>query len=118
MASIGPSRGRQRGDRQTVAISRRRRNVRLHSHAHGPHGRGIQAMKWAAIPPLLGAALTVWTCYAAGALLLARLRVTLRRAEQFPLAFVLGAACVHLALFAIFALKIAYKPVLLIFAIA
>ncbi len=75
-------------------------------------------MKWAAIPPLLGAALTMWTCYAAGALLLARLRVTLRRAEHFPLAFVLGAAGVHLALFAIFAMKIAYKPVLLIFAIA
>ena len=74
-------------------------------------------MKWAAIPPLLGAALTIWTCYAAGVLLLARLRVTLRRAEKFPLAFVLGAACVHLALFAIFALKIAYKPVLLSFAI-
>ena len=50
--------------------------------------------------------------------MLARLRVTLRRAEKFPLAFVLGAACVHLALFAIFAMKIAYKPVLLSFAIA
>jgi hypothetical protein len=63
---------------------------------------------------LLGAALTVITCYAAGALLIAWLRVPLRRAERVPLAFVLGAACVHLAMFAIFAMKIAYKPVFLV----
>jgi len=66
------------------------------------------------VSALLGAALTVITCYAAGALLIARLGVPLRRPEHFPLAFVLGAACVHLALFAIFAMKIAYRPVLLV----
>jgi hypothetical protein len=46
-------------------------------------------------------------------MLLARLKAPLLRVEKFPLAFVLGAACLHLALFVIFALKIAYKPVLL-----
>jgi hypothetical protein len=63
---------------------------------------------------LLGAALTVITCFAAGALLIAQLGISLRRAERFPLAFLLGAACMHLAMFAIFAMKIAYKPVFLI----
>jgi hypothetical protein len=67
-----------------------------------------------AVSALLAAALTGATCYAAGALLIARLGVSLRRAERFPLAFVLGAACVHLAMFAIFAMKIAYKPVFLV----
>ena len=71
-------------------------------------------MNLQAASALLGAALTVVACYAAGALLIARLGVPLRRAEHFPLAFVLGAACVHLGVFAIFAMKIAYKPVFLI----
>lgn len=65
-----------------------------------------------ALAALLGAGLTVAGCYAAGALFLDRLRAPLRRGERFPLAFVLGAACLHLALFAIFALQIAYWPVL------
>jgi len=73
-------------------------------------------MKWPAVAALLAAALTVATCYAAGTLLLARLGASLRRLEKFPLAFVLGAACVHLGAFAIFALKIAYKPVFLVLA--
>jgi hypothetical protein len=64
---------------------------------------------------LLAAALTVITCYAAGVLLIARLGIPLRRPESFPLAFILGAACVHLTMFAIFAMKIAYKPVFLVF---
>lgn len=67
-----------------------------------------------AAAPLLAAAFTGATCYAAGSLLIARLGVSLRRAESFPLAFLLGAACVHLAMFAIFAMKIAYKPVFLV----
>ncbi len=71
-------------------------------------------MNLQAVSALLAAALTVITCYAAGALLIARLGVSLKRAENFPLAFVLGAACVHLATFAIFAMKIAYKPVFLV----
>ncbi len=78
-------------------------------------------MKLQALAPLAGAALVVCTCYSAGALLIARLGaprsgIALRRAESFPLAFVLGAACVHLAMFALFALKAASKPVLLAFA--
>ncbi len=75
---------------------------------------GIDAVNLQAVSALLGAALTVITCYAAGALLIARLGVPLRRAENVPLAFILGAACMHLAMFAVFAMKIAYKPVFLI----
>src|SRR5580658_7696034 len=71
-------------------------------------------MKAQAVSALLAAAVTAIACYAAGTLVIARLRVPLRRAERLPLAFVLGAACVHLALFAIFAMKIAYKPVFLV----
>jgi hypothetical protein len=61
-----------------------------------------------------GSILTATACYAAGAALLARLglREMLRRYEQVPLAFLLGAACLHLAIFAILALRIAYWPVL------
>ena len=36
--------------------------------------------------------------------LLARLRIALARTEKFPLAFTLGAAVLHLAMFAILAL--------------
>jgi hypothetical protein len=61
---------------------------------------------------LFGAGFTVAACYAAGALLIDRLRVALRRDERIPLAFVLGAACLHLAVFAILALHIGYWPVL------
>ena len=61
---------------------------------------------------LLGAALTSAACYACGALLIDRLKVKLRRPERWPLAFVLGAACLHLAVFAILTLHIAYWPVL------
>ena len=60
---------------------------------------------------LLGAALTVAGCYAAGAILIDRLGVELRRFDRVPLAFTLGAACVHLAVFAILAVHIAYWPV-------
>jgi hypothetical protein len=65
-----------------------------------------------ALAALLGAALTVVACYSAGALLVDRLGVHLRRSERLPLAFLLGAACLHLAVFAVLALRIAYWPVL------
>jgi F5/8 type C domain len=66
---------------------------------------------WQALTALIGAAVTVAACYAAGALFVDRLRAPLNRAERLPLAFVLGAACLHLAIFAVMALKIAYRPV-------
>ena len=65
-----------------------------------------------ALSALLGAALTVAACYAAGAILVDRLRIPLFRFERPPLAFILGAACLHLAVFAILACQIAYWPVL------
>jgi F5/8 type C domain/Dolichyl-phosphate-mannose-protein mannosyltransferase len=64
-----------------------------------------------ALSSLLGAVLTVAACYAAGAMLIDRLRISLLRFERLPLAFTLGAACLHLAVFAILALQIAYWPV-------
>src|ERR1700679_296046 len=65
-----------------------------------------------ALVALLGAALTAAACFAAGAILIDRLGVPLRRYERLPLAFTLGAACLHLAVFAILTLHIAYWPVL------
>src|SRR5215471_8065984 len=66
-----------------------------------------------AVSALLGAVLTVAACYALGTLMLDRLRIVLFRAEQFPLGLVLGASCLHLAIFAVLALHVAYWPVLL-----
>jgi hypothetical protein len=65
-----------------------------------------------ALAALFGAGFTVAACYAAGSLLIDQLRAALRQDERIPLAFVLGAACLHLAIFAILALRIAYWPVL------
>jgi len=65
-----------------------------------------------ALAALAGAAITVAACYALGSVMAARSSARLRRGEKFPLAFVLGAALLHLAVFSILALKIAYKPVL------
>ena len=61
---------------------------------------------------LFGAGFTVAACYAAGSLLVDQLRATLRQDERIPLAFILGAACLHLAIFTVLALHIAYWPVL------
>ncbi len=61
--------------------------------------------------PLLGALATVAACYALGAALIDRLSARLGRWEYLPLAFPLGAACLHLVIFALLALKIAYWPV-------
>src|SRR5712692_8484530 len=67
-----------------------------------------------ALAALFGAAFTVAACYAVGAVLLEKLRVRpLRRGEQIPLAFVLGAACLHLLIFGLFAAHLAYGPVLI-----
>jgi hypothetical protein len=66
-----------------------------------------------ALAALAGAAFTVAACYGLGAIVAARLGARLRRDEKFPLAFVLGAAILHLAIFAVMALHIAYRPVLI-----
>lgn len=68
---------------------------------------------WQAFWALLGAAVTVAACYATGALAIDYLEARLKREERFPLAFVLGASLLHLAIFAALALKIAYRPVLI-----
>ena len=64
-----------------------------------------------ALAAILGAAFTAAACWAAGVLAIAWCGAKLRKAETFPLAFVLGASCVHLAVFAVMAAHIAYKPV-------
>jgi hypothetical protein len=71
-----------------------------------------------ALAALLGAALTVAACYASGILLISRLGLSLSRTERRPLAFILGAACFHLAVFAVLALHIAFWPVLLLLCLA
>lgn len=64
-----------------------------------------------ALTAILGAALTSAACYAAGVLLIGKLGAKLTSAERTPLAFVLGAAILHLAVFAILVLHLAYWPV-------
>ena len=71
-----------------------------------------------ALAALAGAAFTVAACYGLGAIMAARLGARLRRDEQFPLTFVLGAAILHLAIFAVMALHIAYRPVLIALLVA
>jgi hypothetical protein len=56
---------------------------------------------------------TVAGCYAAGAMLVRWSRAPLLKPERFPLAFVLGAACLHLALFLVMSAKLAYRPVVI-----
>jgi hypothetical protein len=65
-----------------------------------------------ALVALAGAVFTAAACYALGSVIAARVGVRLRRVEKFPLAFVVGASVLHLAIFAVLALHIAYKPVL------
>jgi hypothetical protein len=65
---------------------------------------------WQAFWALLGAAATVAACYATGALVVNWARAPLTRPERFPLSFVLGASVLHLIVFAMLALKIAYRP--------
>jgi hypothetical protein len=66
-----------------------------------------------ALAALVGAAFTIAASYGLGAMIVARLGAHVRRDEKFPLAFVLGAAVLHLAIFAVMALRIAYRPVLI-----
>jgi hypothetical protein len=73
---------------------------------------------WQAIWALLGAAVTVAGCYAAGALLVDWARAPLQRPERFPLSFVLGASVLHLIIFAMLATKIAYRPLLVVLVVA
>src|SRR5579863_2669569 len=67
-----------------------------------------------ALAALFGAGLTVAACYGTGTLLLARLGAKLRRGERFPLAFLLGAACVQFLVICVMTLHVAYKPVWLV----
>jgi hypothetical protein len=67
---------------------------------------------WQAFWALVGAAATVAGCYAAGALMVDWVRAPLKRPERFPLSFVLGASILHLIIFAMLALKIAYRPMI------
>ena len=63
--------------------------------------------------PWVGALLTVAACYSLGSVFVGRLRITLLGAEKLPLAFVTGAALLHLVVFAILALHVAYAPIFL-----
>ncbi len=65
---------------------------------------------WQAFWALLGAAATVAACYATGALMVDWTKAPLKRPERFPLSFVLGASVLHLIVFAMLALKVAYRP--------
>jgi len=71
-----------------------------------------------ALAPWVGALVTVAACYSLGSWFLVRLRISLRRAELPPLAFTLGAALLHLIVFAILALHIAYTGVVIAIPIA
>ncbi len=68
---------------------------------------------WQAIWALLGAAATVAACYALGALMVDWAKAPLKRPERFPLSFLLGASVLHLIIFAMLALKIAYRPAII-----
>lgn len=67
-----------------------------------------------ALAALAGAALTAAACCGAGSLLAAVLRLKLNRTEWLPFTFLMGAPCLHLAMFLALALHIAYWPVLLV----
>ncbi|MEP7354164.1 MAG: hypothetical protein ABI824_13115 [Acidobacteriota bacterium] len=73
-----------------------------------------------ALAALLGAGITCAACYAVGVLFIQRLLsgVQLRRIERFPLAFTLGAACIHLFVFTTLAIRAAYWPLLIGFEVA
>jgi hypothetical protein len=70
------------------------------------------------VTALLGAALVAAACYGLGARLIALVGAKLDRWERLSLAFLLGAACLHLAIFAASALRIAYWPVVMIVMLA
>ena len=64
-----------------------------------------------AFAAIFGAAFTAAACWAAGVLAIGWCGAKLRKFETFPLAFVLGASCLHLAVFAVMTAHIGYKPV-------
>jgi hypothetical protein len=66
------------------------------------------------VTALLGAALTVAACYRLGAFLIGLVGAKLDRWERISLGFLLGAACLHLAIFGLLALRIAYWPVVMV----
>ena len=66
---------------------------------------------------LLGWALTATSSWCAGLLLVRRLSVPLYRQEEKPLAFVVGSACLSLAVFFLAAVHLAYKGVFLALAV-
>ena len=61
---------------------------------------------------LLGAAVMAAGCYGLGALIVDWMGAPLKRAERFPLSFVLGAACLHLVIFLVLTIHAGYWPVL------
>ncbi|MEQ1885847.1 MAG: discoidin domain-containing protein [Bryobacteraceae bacterium] len=67
-----------------------------------------------ALLALFGAILTLAACYSLGAAMTKRLAISLGTAEQFPLAMTLGASGLHLVIFAVLALQIAYAQVLVV----
>lgn len=69
-----------------------------------------------AVAPLLGALLTVAGCWAAGVLLIRWLGLAqkLDRLERVPLAFVSGASILHLIVFAVLAVDLAYWPIVIV----
>src|SRR5881394_1479347 len=66
-----------------------------------------------ALQILLSAAFTIAVCLAAGRLLLRALPIELYRQEEYPLAFVTGAACLSLLTFLLCAVGAARKGVFL-----
>jgi hypothetical protein len=64
---------------------------------------------------LFGAGWTVVVSIALGALLLRKLSIRFKREEEIPLAFVIGAACLSLAVFVFCAAGLSYGAVYLIF---
>lgn len=68
-----------------------------------------------ALAALLGSGLTIVACVAAGLILLRFLKVSqfLRRGERWPLALTLGASVLHLIVFGVLAIHVAYWPILL-----
>ena len=67
---------------------------------------------------LFGFAFTLATCYAAGRILLTRLRIDLYAGESVLFAFVSGSACVSLAVFTLLATGIAYTGIFLAIGVA
>ncbi len=64
-----------------------------------------------ALAALVAACFTIAACWGAGMILIERVGAKLARAEQVPLAFLLGASLVHLFVFAALAFHVGYKPV-------